>query len=386
MGTKGPARKGSFPAMDKSSQNTAPSPETGRIFGFVFLLIFLAGAVYIIGPEVLADTLRKVSGGLTTAEQVQLAAQEEAARLQAEAQASAVEQRAQIDLRKTREQIERDARDAQLIAKQKADLQRQIERRNLEDKERSQFLFARGDLDRLRLYLRDCTICDYQSMARAEVTQLEEQERIRQNPAVTFRLKSNHPNSVAYAFYSGRNSSRVWPGGVLASSNVQTERLSCEPGETVCYGAWVQGAFPSPFWGVGSKGKQPCSGCCLTCPTTESNVMTLEPRDARTPLPDITWNIAKNFGGTLALSFYSTLRQGHSWPGGDRVYVLDDQSPHQYGLNCMVGEKICYGAWFSGNPNGSYWGAGPGGRNSCATCCNVCNGGEYTTNLSLQNE
>jgi hypothetical protein len=409
--------------MDNLSQNTSPSSNAEQFFGFVGLLAFAAVALYGIGPEVIADTFRKASGGLTTAEQVQLAARQEFERLEAERlrnieiaqqERQKLEEQQQanrrilgenertqyLSARGDLERLRRYLRDCVICAyqtvardetgrletEQKQKQQQQTERRALEDKERSQYLFALGDLERLRLYLRDCVICEHQTAARGETSRLEAEEQARRSPAVTFRLKSNHPNAVLYAFYSRVNRSRVWPGGVLADSAVHTERLSCEPGEMVCYGAWVQGAFPSPSWGVGAKGKQSCTNCCFTCPTLDSNVITLEPRDAQTPLPDVTWNVSKNFGGALALSFYSTLRQNHSWPGSDRVYLLNDQSSHQYGLNCIAGEKICYGAWFSGNPDGTYWGAGPGGRHSCVSCCSVCDGGEYTANLIFQSE
>jgi hypothetical protein len=369
--------------MADPPQSTSSSSETARFSGFVCLLLFLAVALYVIGPEVIADSFRKASGGLTTAEQAQAVAREELERSE-RVRLSELNRKAEIE----REENARKVREANaLAAKQKEAEQQQANRRILEDSEKSQYLFARGDLERLRLYLRDCVICDYQNVARVEASQLETEEKRRQIPAVTFRLKSNHPNSVAYAFYSAVNRSRVWPGGVLTDSDVHTERLSCEPGESVCYGAWVQGAFPGPFWGVGPKGKKPCSNCCVTCPSAESGLtITFEPRDAQVPLPDITWNIGKNFGGTLALSFYSASRRGLSWPGGGRVYVLNDQSSHQYELNCLVGEKICYGAWFNGNPGGTYWGAGSGGLNACTNCCSVCNGAEYTANLTFQGE
>jgi hypothetical protein len=247
------------------------------------------------------------------------------------------------------------------------------------DRERGTYERARGNLDRLRGYLRECRICSFEAAARTEIEDLE-------NPKVTFRVKSNHPNAVGVAFYSADNRTRAWPGGdqhyVIKDWDVHDYVLKCEHGEKICYGAWVEGRKLSPYWGSGLRGRQNCVGCCFTCPANNTPVITLEPSAATQPPPTMSWRIRKQFPVNLGISFYSQTRQGFSWPGGGRGYLLNDDSERTYNLNCMAGEKICYGAWIDGAEHGVYWGAGPYGRYSCPNCCGTCDGGEYTATLT----
>ena len=74
------------------------------------------------------------------------------------------------------------------------------------------------------------------------------------------------------------------------------------------------------------------------------------------------------------VAFYSQNRN-HVWPGSGKVWVIKDYDVHTYSLNCIRGEKICYGAWVRG-ASASYWGSGKDGRQACSQCCFVCNGGE----------
>jgi hypothetical protein len=59
-----------------------------------------------------------------------------------------------------------------------------------------------------------------------------------------------------------------WPGGdqiyPLNDSDFHTFRLSCTPGENICYGAGRSGNY-SIYWGAGIDGRQGCQGCCMTC-------------------------------------------------------------------------------------------------------------------------
>jgi len=262
-----------------------------------------------------------------------------------------------------------------------------LERAARSQEEQRQYLAARGNIDLLRAYVRDCQICTHEAAARTEIQHLEEEEERRRNPTVIFNIQSNHPNSVELEFYSSIDKTRRWPGSnrvyALRDSAVHTYRLSCQPGENVCFGAWVEGSGLNPYWGSGYRGRQSCRNCCLSCPSGNASTIVLEPSDARTPTPTLTWNITKEFFGTLALAFYSTSRRGHAWPGGNQVYVIDDQSTRSYNLTCTRGETICYGAWLHGAPGGIYWGVGPQGRNGCANCCATCNGGEYNSTLTM---
>ena len=65
---------------------------------------------------------------------------------------------------------------------------------------------------------------------------------------------------------------RAWPGGdevySLKDSNWHSFRLSCVPGEKICFGAGVRGNY-SESWGVGVENRSGCSNCCYTCSGNE---------------------------------------------------------------------------------------------------------------------
>jgi hypothetical protein len=66
--------------------------------------------------------------------------------------------------------------------------------------------------------------------------------------------------------------------------------------------------------------------------------------------------------------------RSHVWPGGNQVYYLDDGETKSMSLSCDEGEKICYGAWVSGDKS-TYWGTGPDNAETCSDCCYTCTGG-----------
>jgi hypothetical protein len=76
----------------------------------------------------------------------------------------------------------------------------------------------------------------------------------------------------------------------------------------------------------------------------------------------------------VSVEFYAQ-GSNHAWPGGDSVYIIDDNQVHSYPLSCNSGETICYGAWVKGNAS-TYWGTGQGGKQGCDDCCYTCSGGE----------
>lgn len=59
-----------------------------------------------------------------------------------------------------------------------------------------------------------------------------------------------------------------WPAGrevyTLKDSQFHTLRLSCAPGEKICYGAGRSGNY-NKFWGVGISGRNGCTSCCMEC-------------------------------------------------------------------------------------------------------------------------
>jgi hypothetical protein len=206
-----------------------------------------------------------------------------------------------------------------------------------------------------------------------------EEER-RKNPIVSFRIRSTYPGSVAVQFRSSTDRRRFWPAFnrtyVIRDGNEQAYQLRCEQGETICFGAWVEGSALNRYWGGGYQVQQPCTGCCLTCPAVAGWSWTLEPRTAITPVPSLIWNIRNNRFPSISLVFYSMSRLGHAWPGGNQEYLLHYGQPQTFKLTCRAGEQICYGAWPTGNPWGGGWGVGFNARLGCANCCHACDGTE----------
>ncbi|MGV8833000.1 MAG: hypothetical protein ACOH2N_13570 [Devosia sp.] len=84
---------------------------------------------------------------------------------------------------------------------------------------------------------------------------------------VTFVLQNNHPNAVEVQLYS-QDRDHVWPGNdevyLLDTGAPQNMSIACEPGETICYGAWVKGDSSS-YWGTGPDNADSCESCCSIC-------------------------------------------------------------------------------------------------------------------------
>ncbi len=84
---------------------------------------------------------------------------------------------------------------------------------------------------------------------------------------VTFVMRNHHEYAVEVELYS-QDRDHVWPGGnqvyYLDDGETQQMPLSCEAGETICYGAWVSGD-QGTYWGVGPNDQDGCEGCCYVC-------------------------------------------------------------------------------------------------------------------------
>lgn len=94
----------------------------------------------------------------------------------------------------------------------------------------------------------------------------------------------------------------------------------------------------------------------------------------------LTFRMQSFYPYTVHFELYSQTRN-HVWPGGDQVYVLDDSAQHDSRISCMSGEKICFGAWSSGDSS-TYWGVGRGDHDGCTSCCAYCNGGIVSHRLN----
>ena len=83
-----------------------------------------------------------------------------------------------------------------------------------------------------------------------------------------------------------------------------------------------------------------------------------------------TWTVKSMYQYKVQIAFYARERN-HEWPGNGQAWDLNDYNNHTYTLNCRRGEKICFGAWVTGNSS-KFWGVGFGGKQGCASCCFVC--------------
>ena len=92
---------------------------------------------------------------------------------------------------------------------------------------------------------------------------------------------------------------------------------------------------------------------------------------------DETFRVKSMAESEVQIKFFSQDRHV-VWPGPDEHYTLSDYGEHAFRLRCVNGEKICYGAWVSGDED-RYWGAGYDGSEGCSSCCVTCQGGQTTT-------
>ena len=85
------------------------------------------------------------------------------------------------------------------------------------------------------------------------------------------------------------------------------------------------------------------------------------------------WKVKSNYKYKVQVAFYSQTRK-HEWPGGGEAYDVNDFADHDYTIACNNGEKICLGAWATGNAS-KYWGVGFRDKHGCKGCCYICGGG-----------
>ena len=96
------------------------------------------------------------------------------------------------------------------------------------------------------------------------------------------------------------------------------------------------------------------------------------------------FHFRSEYQSTINLEFYSENRNA-AWPGGNMVFHLYPGKTETYRLQCIRGEKICYGAWVPGSP--TFWGLGDAVRQGkswqCTDCCYFCGSGQSNI-LSLR--
>ena len=83
-----------------------------------------------------------------------------------------------------------------------------------------------------------------------------------------------------------------------------------------------------------------------------------------------TWTVKSMYQYKVQIAFYARERN-HEWPGNGQAWDLNDYNTPTYTLNCRSGEKICFGAWVTGNAS-KFWGVGFCGKQGCTSCCFFC--------------
>ncbi len=88
--------------------------------------------------------------------------------------------------------------------------------------------------------------------------------------ALLILLLATPTHAAEMAFFMKNQHSRAvrWPGGdqvyLLEKGERKSVPVICEPGETICYGAWIAGD-DSVSWGVGPDNDRRCKDCCSIC-------------------------------------------------------------------------------------------------------------------------
>jgi hypothetical protein len=114
---------------------------------------------------------------------------------------------------------------------------------------------------------------------------------------------------------------------------------------------------------------------------------------------EMTFQFVNDTERDLSLKLFSRGESGTHWPGKTRAFsVRPDTAVQQLKIDCVEGEKICWGAWVvtqsvSGQINRSgerntrtgtdNYGVGQRNLRECEQCCQVCKGGEMSQVFKL---
>ncbi|UVK55864.1 hypothetical protein DBIPINDM_002428 [Mesorhizobium sp. AR02] len=96
---------------------------------------------------------------------------------------------------------------------------------------------------------------------------------------MAFFVKNLRKEAVAVELFS-RDRETVWPGNdkvfMIDPNSQKSVPLSCNQGERICYGAWVDGNDQISA-GVGPDNDQPCDNCCFICVEHTTETIDLVP-------------------------------------------------------------------------------------------------------------
>jgi len=104
-------------------------------------------------------------------------------------------------------------------------------------------------------------------------------------------------------------------------------------------------------------------------PPADENVESSPEGDQGGETSSLVWTVTNHTYYDVQFEFHA---QGSDnwWPGSDRAYALAPGGSKQVTMNCIRGEKICYGAWDLNEDY--YWGSGKNDKESCSNCCHIC--------------
>jgi len=96
---------------------------------------------------------------------------------------------------------------------------------------------------------------------------------------MAFFVKNLRKEGVAVELFS-RDRETVWPGNdkvfLVDPGSRKSVPISCNQGERICYGAWVDGNDQISA-GVGPDNDQPCDTCCFICVEHTTETIDLVP-------------------------------------------------------------------------------------------------------------
>ncbi|MBZ9738059.1 MULTISPECIES: hypothetical protein [unclassified Mesorhizobium] len=96
---------------------------------------------------------------------------------------------------------------------------------------------------------------------------------------MAFFVKNLRKEPVAIELFS-RDRETVWPGNdkvfLVDPGSRKSVPISCNQGERICYGAWVDGNDQISA-GVGPDNDQPCDTCCFICVEHTTETIDLVP-------------------------------------------------------------------------------------------------------------
>lgn len=103
---------------------------------------------------------------------------------------------------------------------------------------------------------------------------------------LVFHFRNISGSPLQYQLYA-QERGNIWPGTtqvytIPPSGKVFDAPISCQQGEHVCFGAWVEGRGDF-YWGVGKNSQQSCSDCCFICKGTSTTLITFNPPNLAKP-------------------------------------------------------------------------------------------------------